>query len=538
MMRVLVTAAAFLCVTTTGCARVSQQSGVVVSVSPPATQVGANVLAGGGNAVDASIATAFALAVTWPEAGNIGGGGFMLVAEPDRRPYCIDYRETAPATATTGMYTPGEDRHTPKHVGVPGTVAGLHLAHEKHGTVPWNQLVQPAVDLARDGFVVDAFLAESLNAVLRDNPPAELTRVYGKPGGEAWQDGDRLVLPELAETLQRIADNGPDGFYHGETADQLTAFMKQTDGIITRDDLASYEAVEREATQYRFRGHDVWGAPPPSSGGISVGLALEQLEGFDLKRGSPQTYHLVAEVLRRAFHYRALYLGDPDFATPPPTPALQPIDAERATPSASLTPALPLRQESPSTTHFSVIDAAGMAVANTYTLEQSWGSRQIAPGTGFVLNNEMGDFNWVPGRTTAGGAIGTPANLIAPGKRPLSSMSPTIVTRDDDIALITGSPGGRTIISTVLGIVVNYLALDLSPAESVQAGRLHHGWFPDVIRIERSLAVHAEELRAMGHVVELVDRQGSAHSIFVEDGKPVGVADARRGGLAISVLAD
>ena len=512
-----------------------EDAGVVVSQTPAASRVGADVLEQGGNAVDAAIATAFALAVTWPEAGNLGGGGFMLVVEPgDDSPKVIDYREMAPAAATVDMYTPGEDRHTPRHVGVPGTVAGLFLAHERHGTRPWRELVAPSVALARDGFEVDDVLADSINSVLGDGPPAELARVYGKPGGGEWTAGDRMVLPELATVLQRIADDGPAGFYEGETAEQVVSFMAETDGIITADDLRNYASVVRDATRATFRGYDVWGPPPPSSGGLSVGIALKLLEPFDLEPNTPQTYHLMAEALRRAFHYRAAYLGDPDFGATAPTPRVDAIDPERATPSELLTPLMEIEPESPSTTHFSVVDANGMAVANTYTLEESWGSRQIAPGTGVVLNNEMGDFNWTPGRTTRGGEIGTPANVIAPGKRPLSSMTPTVVTRDGRLVLVTGSPGGRTIISTVLCVLVNRLALDMTPEESVAAPRLHHGWLPDALRIEPGLERYAEALREMGHRVQVIGRQGSAHSIFVEDGKVVGVADPRRGGVAVA----
>ena len=512
-------------------------AGVVVSVSPPASTVGGDVLSRGGNAVDAAVATAFALAVTWPEAGNIGGGGFMLVAEPGDDPICIDYREIAPAAASQDMYQPGEDRHTPRHVAVPGTVAGLFLAHETYGTLPWDDVLTPAVALAREGFIVDTFLARSLNEVLADDPPAELVRLYGKPGGGTWESGDRLALPELAETLELIAEQGPAGFYQGVTAQRLATFMAETDGIITEDDLVAYEAKSRPATVASFRGHEVWGAPLPSSGGICVGLALQLLEPFDLRRDDPGTLHLVAESLRRAFHYRALYLGDADFAAAPPMPNELPIDPDVATPSESLSPPVEITPEPPSTTHFSVLDADGMAVANTYTLEQSWGSRQIAPGTGFVLNNEMGDFNWTPGRTTRGGAIGTAANLIEPGKRPLSSQSPTIVKREGDVVIVTGSPGGRTIISTVVGVIVNRLALGMTPQESVAAPRLHHGWLPDLVRIEPGLSDQADALRLLGHDVEVVERQGSAQSIFVVDGAAVGVPDTRRGGLAVTAKA-
>ena len=531
---------------------VAAEAGVVVSDSAAASGVGADVLAGGGNAVDAAVATAFALAVTWPEAGNLGGGGFMLVAGLGAEPMCVDYREKAPAAAAVDMYEPGEDRHHPRHVGVPGTVAGLAMAHEQFGTRPWRDLVLPAVELAEDGFLVDVHLADSLNAVLADDSPrvAELRRVYGKPGGGAWLPGDRLVLPDLARTLRRVADAGPSGFYEGPTAEALAGYMAESGGLITANDLAGYDAKPRPATRFTFRGHDVWGAPPPSSGGATVALALDTLENLNLGetgRFEPATLHLFAESLRRAFHRRALLLGDPDFG-PVPTETFTDgalaaelagtTDPAAATPSEDLEPSIPLADEPMSTTHFSVIDAGGMAVANTYTLEQSWGSRMVAPGTGVVLNNEMGDFNWMPGRTTRGGAIGTPANLIAPGKRMLSSMSPTLVTDPDgDVVIVTGSPGGRTIISTVACVVANRLAFGMSPAQCVQAPRLHHGWFPDRLILEDAPEhrAAAEGLRALGHEVVIGGEQGSAHSIFVTDaGQTIGVADHRRGGAAVA----
>ena len=533
-------------------------SGMVVSDTPLASQIGAAVLADGGNAVDAAIATSFALAVTWPEAGNLGGGGFMLIASPDgSHPVCIDYRETAPAAATEGMYTPGENRHHARHVGVPGTVAGLFLAHEKYGRLPWSRLVQPSVELARDGFAVDVYLAGSINRVLGrlggDDPAqvAELKRLYGKPDGTAWQAGDTLTLPDLADTLQAIAEGGAEALYFGELAERFEAGMKQYDGLITAADLGAYRAVERPATQARFRGHDVYGAPPPSSGGVTVGLILQMLEGFDLgehERLGSRNLHLMAEAMRRAFHQRALHLGDADFVEVDIDGMLKPayaealasgIDPQRATPSEDLEPRIPLAGESPDTTHFSVIDAEGLAVSTTTTLEASWGARVVLPGLGFVLNNEMGDFNWVPGRTTRTGAIGTPANVIAPGKRMLSSMSPTIVMRDGKPVLITGSPGGRTIINTVAGIVLNVVEFEMSPADAVQSPRIHHQWFPDVLRIETHDAEFdaeavAEDLGAQGHTVELrTTYQGSAHTIAVDpDGGFIGVADFRRGGLA------
>ena len=538
---------------------VRSNAGLVVSDSPIASAVGADILRRGGNAVDAAIATAFALAVTWPEAGNIGGGGFMLIAGPDIQPVAIDYREAAPAAATADMYTPGENRHRPRHVGVPGTVEGLGLAYARFNSVsmPWPVLIEPAIKLARDGFEIDAALADSLNGVLNDpethNSPelAEFRRVFGHPDGREWRAGDRLVQPDLARTLEEISTG--DGFYRGRIANELAAFMEEHDGLITADDLARYSAQERQPTRTAAFDHDVLGMPPPSSGGVCVGLILQQCEALGIggRDGFDATaIHLIAESMRRAFHQRALYLGDADFARVPlntltgealPRILAESIDPERATPSESLEPAIPLADESPSTTHFSVIDANGMAVANTYTLEQSWGSRVIVPGLGFVLNNEMGDFNWTPGRTTRGGAIGTEANIIEPYKRPLSSMSPTLVMKDGRVVGITGSPGGRTIISTTALILLNVLAFDLSPESAVEMPRFHHQWLPDVIVLERPAGIIdwpvPDLLEAMGHAVDVRDTpQGSAHTIWwdADAASYVGIADFRRGGAAVA----
>ena len=541
---------------------VRSNNGVVVSDAASASEIGAQMLADGGNAVDAATATALALAVAWPEAGNLGGGGFMLIFEPGAdRPDAIDFRETAPAAATPDMYTPGENRHHARHVGVPGTVAGLAEAHRRYGKLPWAQVVAPAARLARDGVVVDAYLARSLNRVLQDldgddaTQVPELTRLYGKPGGGDWRAGERMVLPELAATLDTLAAEGPEALYSGAMAQTFAAGMQQLGGLITAEDLAAYTAKVRQPTHTAFRGYDVYGMPPPSSGGVCVGLMLEMLEPFNLRdhpRDGVRNRHLIAEAMRRAFHQRALHLGDTDFVTVPPAllqtdPALAQrlagtIESNHATPSTDLQPSIPLAEEPPSTTHLSVIDADGMTVAVTTTLEQSWGSRVIVPGLGFVLNNEMGDFNWVEGRTTRGGAIGTSANLIAPGKRMLSSMSPTIVARDGRAVLVTGSPGGRTIINTVLGIVLDVCEYGVPVEQAVQNPRMHHAWLPDVVRLEAADRPEeatrlADGLRALGHTVEVrPDPQGSAHTIGIDraTGLATGVADYRRGGRAVA----
>jgi gamma-glutamyltranspeptidase / glutathione hydrolase len=527
--------------------------GMVVTVSRPASEVGLDVLKKGGNAVDAAVATAFALAVTWPEAGNIGGGGFMLVHPGGKNePVFIDYRETAPSAATRRMFDTDRPISQYKLVGVPGTVRGLSLAHRRFGKLRWKDVVLPAVALAEEGFVIDKPLADSLNRGLRrarDFP--ELLKVYGKDGGKKpWQDGDRLVLKDLGRTLRRIAEDGPDSFYTGLTADLIDAEMRRGGGLITKVDLAGYRAKVRRPVHGTYRDFDIYASPPPSSGGTALVEIFNILEDFDLRRDgrwSARTLHLTIEATRRAYLDRARYLGDPDFVRIPDhlttkeyaRKLAKDIDLRKATPSASLAKDIRLAGEGEQTTHFSVIDQNGMAVANTYTLEASFGSHVVVRGGGFLLNNQMSDFNPRPDVTTRTGLIGTAANEIAPGKRMLSSMTPTIVTRNGRVYLITGSPGGRTIINTVLGIVLNVLEFEMSIRDAVDAPRLHHQWLPDVVRVEPALAKdHAktlEKLREMGHTIERMSgTQGDAHSIRVDPrtDRYEGAADRRRGGWA------
>lgn len=540
----------------------------VVSASAHASNIGADILNQGGNAVDAAIATAFALAVTWPQAGNIGGGGFMMIAPPNAPVAFIDYRETAPAAAHVNTFIHHTDRHHLKMVGVPGTVRGLHLAHQTYANLPWQTLLQPAITLAAQGFTVDEHLARSINNVLNSSPPdqyPELHRVYANPLNRPWQTGDTLTLPDLAATLIAIAIQGPDAFYIGATAKSLAQHMAQNAGLITTADLANYRAITRTPIQFTFRGYDLFGPPPPSSGGVTIALALNILNHLPLDTTQPlwsaHNIHLITEATRHAFRERAAHLGDPDFNTTPALPINRltskafakqiaaTIDTHNATPSAQIAGDIPLTlpaPESPQTTHFSVIDAQGMAVSNTYTLEASWGTRHIAPGTGFILNNEMGDFNWRPGHTNTTGAIGTPPNLVAPNKRMLSSMSPFIVKRDNQTVLITGSPGGRTIINTVLTILLRHLAFDEPIQQAVNAPRLHHQWFPDTLKLEnpghlKNAATTtnkiANELRTRGHNIQLTTTQGSAHSIAINPttGAITPAPDPRRGGHAAAI---
>jgi gamma-glutamyltranspeptidase/glutathione hydrolase len=537
--------------------------GVVVSVSEPATRVGVEILRKGGNAVDAAVAVAMALAVTHPAAGNIGGGGFMNVFIPPHLrgkytdgsvepAWVIDYRETAPLKAHKEMFRKGDSPHQHKTVGVPGTVAGLWLAHERYGRLKWRQLVEPAVELARDGFAVDASLARSLNQVLAGSKQfSELQRVFAPPDGQNWKPGDRLRQADLAWSLRELAEGGVEAFYRGAIADKIVAEMQRGGGLITHEDLRSYRPRLRKPVHFRFAGHEIYSVPPASSGGICLGLILRQIEHFpyrDWGRWDVRTVHVLVEAMRRAYAERARWLGDPDFVRIPEE-LLDPeytrrlaktISLDRATPSREIAPDIPLAPEGNETTHFSVVDGDGLAVANTYTLEHSYGSRIVVRGAGFLLNNEMVDFNWFPGVTTTDGHIGTLPNQIAPGKRMLSSMTPTIAVQNDRAVLVTGSPGGRTIINTVAQVLLNRLGFSLAPAESVSLPRLHHQWFPDEVRYEPGEAFSEallEALKKRGHRLVRGQRQGDAHSIFYDASKRMywAIADTRIWGSALAV---
>jgi gamma-glutamyltranspeptidase/glutathione hydrolase len=522
---------------------------MVVSVSAPASEAGLEILRKGGNAVDAAVATAFALAVTYPAAGNLGGGGFMVIHPGHgKEPKVIEYREAAPVAATRTMYGKTDSMYGHKVAGVPGTVRGLELAHKRFGKLPWKDVVQPAIRLADQGFVIGESLANSLSWIVlaaKDFP--ELQRVYGKgKGGDSWEDGDVLVQKDLAATLRLIADQGASAFYEGPIADLIAAEMKQGGGLITKEDLAAYQAHERQPIHGTYRGYDIYGPPPPSSGGICLVEMLNILENANLQkqgRWSAATLHMMIEAMRRAYCDRARYLGDADFVKIPAQLTTKEyarelahtIDPAHATRSEDLAKDIPITSEGDSTTHFSVIDKDGMAVANTYTLERSYGSRVVVKGAGFLLNNEMLDFNWHPGVTTREGGIGTEPNTVAPRKRMLSSQTPTIVARDGKVVLVTGSPGSRTIINTVLCILVNVLDFDMDVRSAVDAPRLHHSWFPDVARFEgvKDCPSAVKALQQMGHKI-LATRQGDAHTIWVDPktGTYHGAEDRRIGGKA------
>jgi gamma-glutamyltranspeptidase/glutathione hydrolase len=531
---------------------VPSKDGLVVCVSAPACDAGALVLARGGNAVDAAVATAFALAVTHPAAGNLGGGGFMIVRTPSGEVTSFDYREKAPLKSYELMYL-GPDGEIARGLtdagylapGVPGTVRGLETVHRKFGSLAWKDVVAPAMTLAH-GFTVSAGLARSLNRELQGEMarfPASVA-AFGKPGGGEWTAGDRLVQADLSKTLRAIADGGADAFYKGWIADRIADDMKANGGIITKADLAAYKVRQLRPIRGTYKGYEIVSMPPPSSGGVALIEMLNILEPFDLKAKGLLTapaLHLRIEAMRRAYLDRARYLGDPDFSNVPVARLTSKdhakvvgatINPEQVSSSIQLgadivtVPA----SEPDETTHFSVIDRTGMAVTSTYTLEGSYGSHVVVTGAGFLLNNEMGDFNKKPGETNLTGDIGTRANAIAPRKTMLSSMTPTLVTKDGRLVLLTGSPGGRTIINTVFAIVLGVVEYGLNGRQAVDSARFHHQWLPDRVTFEEK-AVPDEELvrlRAMGHEVRAQGRQGDAHSIWIApDGTPYGVEDKR-----------
>ena len=519
---------------------VASPRGVVVSTSGLASDIGAAVLGRGGNAVDAAVATAFALAVTHPSAGNIGGGGFMVIRLANGQATTIDYRERAPGRATRKMYV-GKDGRIDRALtaagwlapGVPGTVRGLHLAHQKYGKLPWADVVRPAAQLATNGVVMSASFAEGLNAALHRqlNRFPSSVAAYGKRGGSDWMVGDTLRLPDLGRALASIATDGPAAFYEGWIADSLAAQMKDNGGLIGKKDLASYRAVERAPVRGTFMGHEIIGMAPPSSGGTVVIQTLNMLEALGLERyasaNDPSLLHLRIEVAKRVYRDRARWMGDPDFVKVPverltskryAAVLARGIDTARATSSVVLGAGLIAEPvaESDETTHFSVVDGEGNAVSSTYTLEGGYGSGVVVRGAGFLLNNEMGDFNKKPGETNTQGDIGTPPNLIAPGKRMLSSMAPVIVTKNGQLRLVTGSPGGRTIPNTVISVVLGVAAFGLSGRDAVDLPRIHHQWLPDAASFEPGVTTDAGLLllKTRGQTVRVGGRQGDAHSIL------------------------
>jgi gamma-glutamyltranspeptidase/glutathione hydrolase len=507
--------------------------GMVVSQNAIASQVGVEVLMDGGNAVDAAVATAFALAVVHPAAGNIGGGGFLLVRPASGKVAAYDFRERAPMAASPTMFLVdgrySRERHhdSPVSVGVPGTVAGLQLAWADYGRLPWKRLLAPAIALAREGFTVSDGLARSLRGVLPRMKPYPASVAQFSHGGTPYEMGDLLKQPDLARTLERIAERFAKGFYGGETAELIVREMQARGGLVTLDDLRDYTVYRRPPLAGTYRGHVVLTVPPPSGGGIVLLECLNLLEGYDVAGmgfGSSRQVHVFAEALRRAFADRARFVGDPEENPDMPVERLvskayaEKLRATISEARASFSsPSSFEWTEGDHTTHVSVVDADRNAVSLTYTLEDSYGSKIVVPGAGFLLNNEMGDFNAGPGLTDANGLVGTEPNLARPGRRMLSSMTPTIVVKDSRPLLVVGSPGGRTIPSTVLLTVTNVIDFGMNAQEAVDAPRFNHQWLPDEIRYEH-LGFSRDTIEALvrrGHQVREIESQGVAEAILV-----------------------
>tara|TARA_Y100000588_G_scaffold394962_1_gene518697 strand:+ start:508 stop:2073 length:1566 start_codon:yes stop_codon:yes gene_type:complete len=512
--------------------------------------VGVEIMRQGGNAVDAAIATAFAMAVTWPTAGNIGGGGFLIYHGANGEATAFDFREKAPKASTKTMYLDDEGnvKANSNHdgilaVGVPGTVAGLELAHQRLGSMPWADLLQPAIDLARNGMPISWNLHDSfkrLNEWWQLYPSS--AKIFLRDDGSFYQPGDTWKQADLAATLGRIQEHGKDGFYKGETANLLANFMAANDGIITLDDLAQYEAKEREPIRGNYRGYQIVSMPPPSSGGTALVQMLNILEGFNLREighNSALYLHLLTESMRRAYADRAKHLGDLDFNERMPIADLiskkhaakqrSTIVMHKASESDPARFAQPY--ESEETTHFSVVDKSGNMVSLTYTLEHGYGSKIVVDGAGFLLNNEMGDFNAQPGVTTESGTIGTRPNQIRPEQRMLSSMTPTIVAKNNIPLFATGTPGGRTIINTTMQTILNIIDFDMNIARAISAPRIHHQWLPNRTRMESgffsadTIALYEQR----GHIIDNSDSIGSAMAVYrnPETGVLSGAADPR-----------
>jgi gamma-glutamyltranspeptidase / glutathione hydrolase len=551
---------------------VAARRGMVVSAEPLATDVGVQILKDGGNAVDAAVAVGLALAVTFPQAGNLGGGGFMLIRMASGESVVVDYREEAPGKASRNMYLNSHGDLIPeastlgaRSVGVPGTVAGLALAEEKYGKLGWARVVRPALGLARNGFPMSYSLSRLLRLERDRLDKYEETRNVFLKGGQLYEPGETFRQPDLARTLRRILQKGPDGFYRGPVADALVATMKKHDGLIGLDDLAQYRAKIRKPLEGQFRGFRILTVPSPSSGGVALVEMLNVLEPMDL--GMPESFdsmRLVVEAMRRAYADRAAYQGDMDFVSVPVAGLTSKKYAAKlreeilgSKPDAPVRPGEPAAYESAHTTHYSVVDAAGNAVSNTYTLNEWFGSAVTVEGAGFILNDEMDDFAAKPGAPNMFGLVQGEANAIAPRKRPLSSMTPTIVLERSAphaegadstaaappapnpewrVRLVLGSPGGGTIINTVLEVLLNVLAYKMDVERAVIAPRFHHQWMPDKLTVERwgFSADTLEKLRESGYKLEQRESIGECEAIAVDPatGWRMGAADPRGGGKA------
>ena len=526
---------------------------MVVSQNELASLIGARILADGGNAVDAAVATGLALAVTLPRAGNLGGGGFMLVyLAEERRTVAIDYRSAAPtAAADADLFLDRKGRRTDNadagHMAaaVPGTVAGLALAHRQWGSLPWEEVVRPAADIAREGIVVTRDLSEALRwGRTRLESSDAAVAAFFKPDGSPYRHGETLVQPDLAWTLDRIARFGPEDFYGGEIAERIVADMRANGGLIAASDLAGYEAKLREPIATDYRGLQVVTMPPASSGGVALLEMLNMLERFNLKdmgHNTASTVHILSEAMKLAYADRRRSMGDPDFVANPVELLIskayaqeraKQISRQASTPPENISPFDPLAMESPDTTHFSIVDKQGNVVSNTYTLGSSFGSGTLVAGAGFLLDNQIKNFSLrvdVPGATFSNSEM----NRIEPGKRMLSSMTPTIVFREGRPYLVVGSPGGSSIINTVLQIVLNVVDHDMNIAEATFAPRLHQNWKPTELELEPGFNLDSVRvLKSLGHEIELRNTIGSAQTIMLEDDRILGAADPRRPGSA------
>ena len=525
------------------------KNGMVATQEALASDIGLKILKDGGNAVDAAVAVGFALAVTLPRAGNIGGGGFMMIYDAKQgKTVALDYREKAPSSASRDMYLDKDgnavsdlSRYHGLAVGVPGTVAGLLKALDNHGTMSRGQVMAPSIALAENGIEVTAGLSESLEALsdrLQKWPSTK--KIFFKPDGSAYQPGELLRQPELAKSLKLIAAKGSDGFYKGETARKLVKAVNEAGGNMSLQDLANYRAIARVPVKGDYRGYEIVSMPPPSSGGIHIVQILNILEGYPLKdygQNSAQTIHLMSEAMQLAYADRAEYLGDSDFIDVPASGLTSQayadklrslINPNKATPAATIKANNPLPYESDQTTHFSIVDKDGNAVANTYTLNFSYGTGLVAEGTGILLNNEMDDFSAKPGVPNGYGLIGGDANAVEANKRPLSSMSPTLVFKDSKPYIVTGSPGGSRIITTVTQVISNVIDHDMNIAEATHAPRIHDQWLPDEIRIEKALNVDTiKKLESMGHKVSPQAAMGSTQSIMITPNGVYGSSDPR-----------
>lgn len=531
--------------------------GMVVSSQRIASQVGVEILKSGGNAIDAAVAVGFALAVVHPTAGNLGGGGFMVIRFIDGRATTFDYREKAPLKAHRNMYLNENGGFVQDwarlgylSVGVPGTVAGLAMALEKYGTMSLKNVIPPAIDIAEKGFSVGFSFAndlERLSSIFQQYPAS--AKVFLKEDGQPYQEGALFVQHDLANTLRLIAENGPDAFYKGEIAKLIVRDMETHDGLITYEDLAEYRAIEREPVFGEYRGYEIISMGPPSSGGIALIEMLNILEPFDIEKlghNSSKTVHLLVEAMRRAFADRAEFLGDSDFYPVPVSNLIskeyaaqlsQKIDTFKASSSLDIRHGNPLQYESSQTTHYSIVDSSGMAVSVTTTLNSGYGSKVVVEGGGFLLNNEMDDFSAKPGIPNTYSLVGGEANAIEPKKRMLSSMTPTIVTRDGQLFMVIGSRGGPRIINAVLQVILNVIEHDMNIQEAVDAPRIHHQWLPDVVMYERrSLAIDVlQNLTAMGHELKEVDTFSEAQGIVYNPNQKIylGAADSRGEGAAL-----